>query len=146
MSNETITLHNKSLSTITTKVGEFKPDAYIEFPKDIAEKLLRLYPNEVIDLNAKIQAQAPQIIKAPNPPVVRNQAKGAKNPEGGKADGKEGKTETKPTGKEKEGDKEDKGAKNPEGEEGSKLPPEDATNPIAPKNPDNASKNPAPKK
>jgi len=50
----TIKLHNKGQRTIHEQGCEFKPDAVMSFPDDVAEKLLKLFKGEVFDIERTV--------------------------------------------------------------------------------------------
>ncbi len=55
----TVKLRNSGKSNICYGLHEnaiFKPDTCVDFPVEIAEKLKRLYPNQVVDLQVVSQA------------------------------------------------------------------------------------------
>lgn len=50
----TVKLHNKGQRIIHEQGCEFKPDAVMSFPDNVAEKLLRLFKGEVFDIERTV--------------------------------------------------------------------------------------------
>lgn len=60
-----IKLHNKGQRIIHEQGCEFKPDAVMSFPDDVAEKLLKLFKGEVFDIERTVALfEAAEIFKA----------------------------------------------------------------------------------
>ena len=49
-----VKLHNKGQRVIHEQGCEFKPDAVMSFPDDVAEKLLKLFKGEVFDIERTV--------------------------------------------------------------------------------------------
>ena len=49
-----VKLHNKGQRIIHEQGCEFKPDAVMSFPDDVAEKLLKLFKGEVFDIERTV--------------------------------------------------------------------------------------------
>ena len=60
-----IKLHNKGQRIIHEQGCEFKPDAVMSFPDDVAEKLLRLFKGEVFDIECTVAVfEAAEVFEA----------------------------------------------------------------------------------
>ncbi len=68
-------LHNQSKRSFTIKhddkTANFGPGQTMELPKELGEKLLRMYPHEIVDQKAVLTpfADAPKADLAPPPPA-----------------------------------------------------------------------------
>lgn len=61
----TVKLHNKGQRTIHEQGCEFKPDAVMSFPDDVAEKLLKLFKGEVFDIERTVAVfEAAEVFEA----------------------------------------------------------------------------------
>ena len=61
----TVKLHNKGQRTIHEQGCEFKPDAVMSFPDNVAEKLLKLFKGEVFDIERTVAVfEAAETFKA----------------------------------------------------------------------------------
>lgn len=61
----TVKLHNKGQRTIQEQGCEFKPDAVMSFPDDVAEKLLKLFKGEVFDIERTVAVfEAAEVFEA----------------------------------------------------------------------------------